>query len=275
QMPGALFKESDLVQQEKLAGIDFQSRGRHPDELDIRSPIIPLSPGVPESDLAGKRDAKTLQAAYYAMIKLVDDQLGRILDCLKKTGQLDNTIVIFTSDHGETLGDHGLIQKGCRFYEGLVRVPLIISWPGRFQAGLRCSGLTELADIAPTLLEAAGLPVPSEMHGRSLMPYLKGEEDGGRIREFARCEYYSALDSSFCHAKDDTYATMIRDERYKLVLYHGHDLGELYDLEEDPDEFNNLWDEPAASETKIRLLIKSFDVSMQSMEWGPKRIGPM
>ena len=275
QMPGALFKESDLVQQEKLAGIDFQSRGRHPDELDIRSPIIPLSPGVPESDLAGKRDAKTLQAAYYAMIKLVDDQLGRILDCLKETGQLDNTIVIFTSDHGETLGDHGLIQKGCRFYEGLVRVPLIISWPGRFQAGLRCSGLTELVDIVPTLLEAAGLPVPSEMHGRSLMPYLKGEEDGGRIREFARCEYYSALDSSFCHAKDDTYATMIRDERYKLVLYHGHDLGELYDLEEDPDEFNNLWDEPAASETKIRLLIKSFDVSMQSMEWGPKRIGPM
>jgi arylsulfatase A-like enzyme len=274
-MPGALFKESDLVQQEKLAGIDFQSRGRHPDELDIRSPIIPLSPGVPESDLAGKRDAKTLQAAYYAMIKLVDDQLGRILDCLKETGQLDNTIVIFTSDHGETLGDHGLIQKGCRFYEGLVRVPLIISWPGRFQAGLRCSGLTELVDIVPTLLEAAGLPVPSEMHGRSLMPYLKGEEDGGRIREFARCEYYSALDSSFCHAKDDTYATMIRDERYKLVLYHGHDLGELYDLGEDPDEFNNQWDEPAASETKMRLLIKSFDISMQSMEWGPKRIGPM
>jgi arylsulfatase A-like enzyme len=179
------------------------------------------------------------------------------------------------SDHGETLGDHGLIQKGCRFYEGLVRVPLIVSWPAKYQQGVECSGLTELVDIAPTLLEAAGLSVPDDMHGQSLLPYLTGEKEGNSIREFARCEYYSALDSSFCHAKDDTYATMIRDERYKLVVYHGHDLGELYDLKEDPGEFKNLWDEPTATETNMRLIIKSFDISMLSMDCGPKRIGPM
>ena len=85
--------------------------------------------------IGGKRDAKTLQAAYYAMIKLIDDQVGRILDALEESGQRDNTVVIFMSDHGETLGDHGLIQKGCRFYEGLVHVPLILSWPGQFAAG--------------------------------------------------------------------------------------------------------------------------------------------
>ena len=72
---------------------------------------------------AGGRDGKTLQAAYYAMIKLIDDVLGRILGTLEETGQRERTVIIFTSDHGEMLGDHGLIQKGCRFYEGLVRVP--------------------------------------------------------------------------------------------------------------------------------------------------------
>ena len=70
------------------------------------------------------------------MIKLIDDQLGRMLSALEETGQLENTIVIFMSDHGELLGDHGLIQKGCRFYDGLVRVPLIFSCPGRIQQGV-------------------------------------------------------------------------------------------------------------------------------------------
>ena len=66
------------------------------------------------------------------MIEQIDDNVGRMLDALERSGQLENTVVIFTSDHGETLGDHGLLLKGCRFYEGLVRVPLIMSWPGRF-----------------------------------------------------------------------------------------------------------------------------------------------
>ena len=86
---------------------------------------------------ATARDARTLQAAYYAMIELIDDQVGRVLDALRESGQADDTLVIFTSDHGEMLGDHGLIQKGCRFYEGLVRVPLILAWPGRVRAGQR------------------------------------------------------------------------------------------------------------------------------------------
>ena len=179
KMPGPLFRESDLAQQEKLAAVDFQSKGRTPDELDIKNPIVPRTPGteMDRIESPGARDAKTLQAAYYAMIKLIDDQVGRILDALEETGQRENTVIIFMSDHGEMLGDHGLIQKGCRFYEGLVRVPLIWSWPGQIAAGRQYSDLVELTDIAPTLLELAGERVPDDMQGKSLLPMLTGEAE--------------------------------------------------------------------------------------------------
>ncbi len=271
EMPEPLFQESDLEQQNRLGKIDFQSKVRTPDDLDIRNPIIPQSSGSKiNSALVGRRDAKTLIAAYYAMIKLIDDQLGRILDVLDETRQRENTVIIFTSDHGEMLGDHGLIQKGCRFYEGLVRVPLIFSWKGHFVNGLHSPALIELVDKVPTLLELAGLQVPDGMHGRSLLPILKGEVDSDQHRDFVRCEYYDALDM-----RDHSFATMFRNKRYKLVVYHGHEEGELYDLVDDPDEFNNLWHFSDKQDIKLDLLKRSFDASMLAMDRGPKRVGPM
>lgn len=271
EMPEPLFKESDLEQQNRLSQVDFQSKVRTTDELDIRNPIIPQSPGSkPNSELIGQRDAKTLIAAYYAMIKLIDDQLGRILCALDETGQRENTVIIFTSDHGEMLGDHGLIQKGCRFYEGLVRVPLIFSCPHYFESGLQSDALVELVDKVPTLLELAGLDVPDFMHGRSLLPILKGDVDPDQHRDFVRCEYYDALDM-----RDHSFATMYRDKRYKLVVYHGHEEGELYDLVDDPDEYNNLWNIQEKQGTKLDLLKRSFDASMFAVDKGPKRVGPM
>ena len=115
-------------------------------------------------------DAQHKIAAYYAMIELIDDNVGRMLAALERTGQAANTLVIFTSDHGEMLGDHGLLLKGCRFYEGLVHVPLILRWPGQIPAGATTDALVELTDLAPTLLDAAGGEVPSHMAGRSLLP---------------------------------------------------------------------------------------------------------
>lgn len=270
-IPEPIFKESDLDQQDRLSKIDFQSKVRTPDDLDIRNPIIPKSPGSKiNSELIGKRDAKTLIAAYYAMIKQIDDQLGRILCVLDEIGQRENTVIIFTSDHGEMLGDHGLIQKGCRFYEGLVRVPLIFSWQGHFVDGLKSNALVELVDKVPTLLEIVGLPIPEQMHGRSLLSILKGESVANQHREFVRCEYYDALNQ-----RDHSFATMYRDERYKLVVYHGHAEGELYDLVDDPNEFNNLWDVSEKKDIKFNLLKRSFDSSMFAMDRGPKRVGPM
>ena len=178
------------------------------------------------------------------MIELIDDNVGRMLESLERSGQRDETIVIFMSDHGEMLGDHGLLLKGCRFYEGAVRVPLIIFWPGQFLEGRRRGSLVELLDIAPTLLEAAEVPVPARMQGRALLPLLKDATARDHHRDVARCEFYRTLNPAAQAHLNGTYATMIRDERYKLVVYHGHEVGELFDLEADPDEFVNLWDDP-------------------------------
>ena len=273
EMPGPLFRETDLEQQKKLEAVDFQSRGRSPDELDIRNPIVPQSPSslaTVDADTLGARDAKSLQAAYYAMIKLIDDQVGRILETLEETGQCEQTVILFTSDHGEMLGDHGLIQKGCRFYDGLVRVPLIFSWPGHFESGLKSDALVELLDKAPTLLELAGLEVPDGMQGRSLLPILQGEVSGDHHRDFVRCEYYDAVDMP-----DGTFATMYRDRSHKLVVYHGHRHGELYDLEADLDEFENLWDKRSSQGLKLDLMKRSYDSSMLAMDRGPRRVGPI
>lgn len=272
-MPGPHFEDSDIAAQDKLAAIDFQSKARDPHELDINHPILPKSLKPGESDPGGRspgeRDAWTLQAAYYAMIKLVDDNVGRLLDALDDLGLAEDTIVIFTSDHGETLGDHGLIQKGCRFYEGLVRVPLIWRWPGHIAAGVRRTALVELLDKAPTILDLAGLPIPEHMQGRSLRPLVEDASAPDRHRPFVRTEYYDALD-----LPDGSRATMIRTDRYKLVVYHGHGLGELFDLEADPWEHNNLWDDPAHAVLRAELVQLSFDATVATFEHGSPRIGP-
>ena len=267
-----LFRESDLEQQAKLAAVDFQSEARYPDALDISSPILPQSPvsSLIEPHTGGKRDARTLIAAYYAMIKLIDDQVGRIMAALESSGQRENTIVIFTSDHGETLGDHGLIQKGCRFYDGLVRVPLIWSWPGVFASGLRSPALVELTDIVPSLLAICELPIPEYISGRSLLPVLTGMLSSERHRDYVRSEFIDALD-----LPDGSVASMYFDGRYKLVLYHNHNLGELYDLEADPGEFVDLWDSLGHLDLKTGLLQRSFDAHMTTLYAGPPRLGPM
>ena len=267
-----LFQESDLAQQAKLADIDFQSEARRPDNLDIKSPILPQSPtpSLVEEETGGERDARTLIAAYYAMIKLIDDQIGRILAALDASGQRDDTVIIFTSDHGEALGDHGLIQKGCRFYEGLVHVPLIWSWRGQFSTDLRSKALVELTDIAPTIMEICGLPIPNYITGKSLLPILTGERAPDEHRDFVRCEFIDALD-----LPDASVATMTFDGRYKIILYHNHNLGELYDLELDPDEFDDLWDRSEYQQLKSELMQRSYDASMVTLYRGRDRLGPM
>jgi len=250
KMSGPIFRESDLEAQSKLSDIDFQNICRRPEEFN----------------------AKWIQAAYYAMIELIDDNVGRMLDTLKQTGQLDNTLVIFMSDHGEMLGDHGLLLKGCRFYEGLVRVPLIMSWAGHLLEDTVRTSLVELTDVAPTLLDLAGVSIPERMQGQSLLPLLTDKDATDYHRDFVRCEYYRALNPNARNSFTGSYGTMFRDERYKLVIYHGHMLGELFDLENDPDEFINLWDDPNMVEVKMRLMQQSFDALALATDIGPKQV---
>jgi arylsulfatase len=246
-MPLPLFRDEELESQLQFRGIDHQTE-------------------IPESPQAYA--AQRMVAAYYAEIELIDDQVGRMLAALETTGQWENTIIIFTSDHGEMLGDHGLLWKGARFYEGAVRVPLIISWPGHFQAGLRSDALVELVDLVPTLLETLGMPISSHVQGRSLLSILTGAADPDHHREFVRCEYHDALDQQYA-----SHATMIRTDRHKLVVYHGLSVGELYDLVEDPDEFCNLWCDPASQPLRASLMQQAFDAVMLAVDEGQERVG--
>ncbi len=253
-MPGPHFQPSDIEAQARLEGVDFQTGSRPPEETN----------------------AKAEQAKYYAMIALIDDELGRLIQHLEESGQIENTIIIFTSDHGETLGDHGLFFKGCRFYEGLTRVPLIFHAPGRFQEGVQCHQLTELLDLSATLLDIAGSEIPDHHQGHSLLPVLQGVSSINEpIRDSARCEYFDALAPNFTQG-NGTFATMYRDNRYKLVVYHSLDLGELFDLDADPWEHQNLWDEPNAQAIKNELILKSFNSHVNlTTDVGSKRIAPM
>lgn len=201
-------------------------------------------------------DHKLIRAAYWAMVDHIDTQVGRLLDLLEKTNQLENTIIIFTSDHGEMLGDHGIYLKGPYFYECGIHIPLIIAWPGVIEGGRRSKALVELVDIAPTLMEAAGLEIYKGMQGKSLWGLLKGQKDLHEHRKNIYCEYYN---SNIKHRDPFAHATMIFDGRYKLARYHSIGSGELYDLEKDPNEFFNRWNDPDLQYIKIKLLEELSD----------------
>ncbi|MBW3596273.1 MAG: sulfatase-like hydrolase/transferase [Planctomycetes bacterium] len=213
-------------------------------------------------------DHRQVRAAYYAMVELIDDQVGRILAALDETGQREQTLVIFMSDHGEMLGDHGIYLKGPHFYEAAVRVPLVLRWPGRIAEDVRIDGLVELVDLVPTLLEAAELPIPEGVQGRSLLPLLTGDADRSHHRDYVYCEYYNA----WTHPR--SYGTMMRTPDKKNAVYHGVEEGELYDLAADPDEFENLWMSREHAAIRERLLKQAFDASVFTMDPLPKRLGP-
>ncbi len=181
-------------------------------------------------------ERKKAWRAYYACTRLVDDQIARVLDALDRSGRRQNTIVVFSSDHGEMLFDHGLFDKAFFFYESVVRVPLLISWPSQL-APRRTDALCENIDLIPTLLNLAGITAPLPMQGKSLVPLLRGERENHRD----------------CTVSEHFYIRMIRTRNEKLVFYEGKEYGELYDLAADPYELNNLWNSPSAQQQRARL----------------------
>jgi arylsulfatase A-like enzyme len=217
-------------------------------------------------------DPKMVKACYYAEIELVDKQFGRILDTLKETGQLENTIVIFTSDHGELLGDHGLLFKGCRFFEALVHVPLIISWPKKWQKNCVSNALVESIDIAPTILQAAGLEIPYFVQGKPLNALLEGTSEIHHHKESVLCEYNDAMgQGTTANKHKGSHATMVFDGEYKSVVYCGEEIGEIYNLKNDPGEFDNLWNKDNIQDLKIKILQKHLDRVMRASSAGIRR----
>jgi len=211
-------------------------------------------------------DHRLARASCFAMCDLIDQQVGRMLNALKRTGQLENTLVIFMSDHGEMLGDHGIYLKGAHFYEPAVHVPLILSMPGTL-ASQSINDLVELTDLAPTFLDAANLPSQPGMQGKSLWSRLLNPSSNHfPHREDVYCEYYNAMpaDWSAWHPgeKDPTigdHATMLRTQTHKIIVPHGHEQGELYDLASDPGETLNHWNSKEYQPIQLSLMKRLID----------------
>ncbi|MGE4336710.1 MAG: alkaline phosphatase family protein [Pigmentiphaga sp.] len=195
--------------------------------------------------------------AYMGLIKQIDDQLGRLFDHMEATGLMDNTMIVFTSDHGDYLGDHWMGEKDL-FHEPVIKAPLIIYDPDpRADAtrGTRCQALVEAVDIAPTLLDVyGGPPVPHVMDGRSLRPLLFGQTPAD-WRQHVVCEYDFAFQDSRIEldvAPIDSWMRMICDGRWKYVLFENF-RPMLFDLEQDPQELRDLGGQPGHDKVKARL----------------------
>jgi arylsulfatase A-like enzyme len=177
---------------------------------------------------------------YLGCIKAVDESVGRLLKFLDDEGLAENTIVVYSADQGFYLGEHGWFDKRWIFEESL-RAPLLARWPGVAKAGSTSKGLVSNIDFAETFLEAAGVPVPSEMQGRSLVPLLKGQTP----EDWRSAFYYQYYEYPVPHHVRPHYGVVT--DRYKLVHFDRPDLDtwELFDLETDPHELRNVYYEPA------------------------------
>ena len=191
-------------------------------------------------------------AVYYGMTSFMDQQIGRILDRLDTLGLADNTLVVFSTDHGHFLGQHGLTAKGAFPYEDLIRVPFIVRWPGGGVKGSATSdALQSLVDLPRTFLSAAGTDPPIGMQGVDQLDAWRG---GAPARDTAVVEFRHQ--PTAVHLR--TYVT----DRYKLTVYRGRDYGELFDLREDPGELHNLWADDAYAEVKARLFERAVQAEL-------------
>lgn len=204
---------------------------------------------------------RKMRHGYHSAVAYSDLEFGRVLDTLESQGLADNTLVLFTSDHGDMLGDHELLVKGAFFYDANVRVPLLMRWPGRIPSG-RVPALVQLHDIAATVLSAAGLPheeVTEVMpDARDLLELATGQRD--QVHDVAVCCYRnSGITAGQQYWDPPIHATMLHDGRYKLNVWHyedevdGRPSIELYDLAEDPAEMHNRVLDPALAAVRLRL----------------------
>ena len=185
-------------------------------------------------DLVGPEGLREYAAIYHGMVKYIDDQVGRILKKLDDLGLAENTLVVFTTDHGDMVGAHGCIGKSVfGFYDDLVRIPLVMRLPRRIKAGAVVSQPVSQIDFMPTILDYLGLPVPEKIHGRSMRPLIEGRS-------------VPWPDYAFCQRANQ--GRMLRTERFKYVWGQNGRVVLLYDLKNDPHEDTNLAADPAHRE---------------------------
>ena len=199
-------------------------------------------------DLAKNSQALTdevirdMRRSYYSKISLIDEKIGGILQALRDRGEYDRTLIVLTADHGDYMGDFGLAFKAQYLSEALMRIPMLAKPPVAGFQGRRETAFVQNFDIAPTALDAAGLPVPPTMSARDLSPFWRGNQ--------------SRRSHCFLDGHD---MQGVRDGRWKFVHYGDRPYGELYDLAADPEERRNLWDAPEAAQVKTDLQRRLLD----------------
>lgn len=205
------------------------------------------------SHLHSQDELRKDTAAYYGMTSLMDKYIGRILDELDHLNITDETLVVFTTDHGHFLGQHGLIAKAIHHYEDLIRIPFIVRWPGKVPGGTVSRSIQSLADLAPTFLRAAGQEVPGIMTGVSQLDCWQG---GNEPRPFSIVENH--------HGNRKFHMRTYVEADYKITVYRNGNEGELFNLADDPGEVKNLWNDPESAALKCRLLHKFIQATLQT-----------
>ena len=216
-------------------------------------------------------DIEVIRALYDSRLAGTDEILGRLFEALRREGVLDETVVIVVADHGENLGEHGLMSHQYCVYDTLVRVPLIIRYPPRFPAGRRVPDLVQTLEIFPTVMDLLGIPreaVPNDLRGRSLVP----EKLAGQPLPYAVSEYLvpnlarmRRLFGNYDLARYDRSLRAIRENGHKAIF--ASDGGtELYDLSADPGETRNLADENPAVVQRLRSQLEDWLVSVGAAE---------
>jgi arylsulfatase A-like enzyme len=236
---------------------------------DIRKLPLPVQKQIGRSAIydIDRVRLQWIYRSYYAAVSMVDHQVGLILDELERSGKAENTIIVFATDHGDQLGEHGLEGKNVLF-EASVHIPMMVRFPNRVIPG-QYSQLIGAVDVLPTLLDLCGLTIPENVQGETLVPLISGSQDRYTPREAIFCEniipevfappnrigaksYHPFVPGKGVEGILHPDTKMIRTQRWKLNYYPTCD-GELYDLENDPGENRNLWADPSCAEV-VRTL---------------------
>jgi len=191
-------------------------------------------------------------ATYYGMVSYTDHAIGRILYHLEALGLAENTVVVFTTDHGHFLGKHGLGAKGAFHYEDLIKVPFVAKVPRPTNPGTRTDRLISLVDLPKTFLSLAGLPAPRRMAGVDFSSVLRGGPESPRDHVLVENR----------HEPDTVFLNTLVTDRHKITVYTDADHGELWNLATDPDELHNLWDDPAHAALQRHLLLRLAQAQM-------------
>ena len=221
---------------------------------------------TPGAFAVNEQEAREAIALTYGMIAMIDDGMAKILRRLDELGLAQNTVIVFTSDHGDLMGDHQLMLKGAYAYYGLIRVPFIWVEPTQARAATRSGSLSGTLDIATTFLDRARLAPYNGIQGKSMLPAIAGDDGMGHDGILVEYGSQRPVDGL---PPEMTMRTLV-DDRWRITIYRGVPWGELYDLAADPHELHNLWDEPSHTADKLALTERLAHKMMELAEKSPR-----